>query len=52
MEDFERLCRKGPTSDVCKALEETDRADFIIRGGFAATIMVENADRVGLGAYL
>lgn len=52
MKEFERLCRRGPTSDVCKELEKANQADFIVRGGFAAAIMCEKADRAGLGAYL
>ena len=52
MENFERLCHQGSTSEVCKTLGEIDGPDFVIRGGFAAGIMCENADRCGLGAYL
>ena len=48
-EHFARVCQQAPASDVCKALGNFDGTDFAVRGGFAAGIMCEKADRCGYG---
>ena len=51
MEGFASLCRRGPASAVCQALEHISGTEFVVRGGFAAAVMCGKPHREGLGKH-